>query len=252
MHEGRELRTGPGHLPDVVEHEDEVPFRELARKLSSRTERARNRGRQEPCVRQRREVDERCPVRRAAGDLAAHLERQARLADAARAGERDEARAVDTQRAQDVDQLLLAPHEGLGLRRRRAVRGKEKCHGAGRKLRHRDRGRGSVSPVPKPAGELAERDHAQEHEADDQHPSDHLLALGGGIRAERHVRQEREHPATTLTHAGAVGSRLALLVVRMRNASLSRRSRACPAEAHRGRVVTAAHEELHGETVGHP
>src|ERR671913_130576 len=46
--------------------------------------------------------------------------------------------------------------------------------------------------------ELAERDHADEHEPDDQHRRDHLLALLGGVvhgLEERQDRCERAHRA---------------------------------------------------------
>jgi len=68
------------------------------------------------------------------------------------------------------------------------------------------RGATSVPTVAEPVRELAQGDHADEDEADDQHRLDHLLALFGGGRGEWNEHSERRHRGATLPHAAPVGS----------------------------------------------
>ena len=53
---------------------------------------------------------------------------------------------------------------------------------------------------PGPVRELAQGDHADEDQSDDQHAGDDVLALGGGVGEE----MDGEH-AATLSHAQEVG-----------------------------------------------
>jgi hypothetical protein len=57
----------------------------------------------------------------------------------------------------------------------------------------------AAPPVPEPARELAERDDAQEDQADDQHHEDHVAALLGG----RLLRREDEREGK-VGHQGAI------------------------------------------------
>ena len=62
----------------------------------------------------------------------------------------------------------------------------------------------AAAVVPGPARELAQGDHADEDEPDDQHPRDHLLPLLGGVLEERQ-REEQIHRGGTLADQEAVG-----------------------------------------------
>jgi hypothetical protein len=114
--DARELGPSINDSLEVVQHEQQLAVPKELDKITPRADHARDRRQDERGVAHGAEVDEPDAVAEVADELGCDLEREPRLADPARAGERDEPRAASDQ-LEEVGQLLLPADERLELER---------------------------------------------------------------------------------------------------------------------------------------
>jgi hypothetical protein len=116
LNEPPHLLAGLGNLLEVVQHEDGAFPGDLVDGVCRRTNGGGDGRLDERRIAQRRKVDEPDAVECIRCDLFGDLHCEPGLAHAARAGDRDEPRALGAQQAQHVRQFLVPPHERARLR----------------------------------------------------------------------------------------------------------------------------------------
>jgi hypothetical protein len=129
----RHVRRGRPHLLDVVEHEEELPLVKksgdgIERRLRSRLaqpERTRDRGQHELRVHDRSEGNEDDAVRKRRGHVFGDAQSQARLADATRSSERQQANAIIQEQGADGRDLAI-PADQRGQWSGQVPRGRER------------------------------------------------------------------------------------------------------------------------------
>ena len=112
----RQLRRGVDYLLEVVQQQQQLPFPDVLMEPLPRPERLRDRRKHQVGVAQPRQLDPEDAGLEVGHQLPGHLDREPRLARAARTGQRDQARPALEQRGQLLD-LAFAPDERAGRAR---------------------------------------------------------------------------------------------------------------------------------------